>query len=964
MSDKKLHELQQDRRSLLEQVHRLEDELESLRRQLSDVEAEIEAAKAPAITLSLDEKVALFRSLFRGREDVFARRWQSRTSGKSGYQPVCINEWNPEFCDKRQYKCAECPNRRFAPLTDGDVYRHLEGKSADCRDVVGLYVLNADNTCHLLCADFDDKNCEHGYEDDVRAFVAVCRDWGVPCSVERSRSGNGAHVWIFFGEPILAAKARKLGNAILTEAMGRDARLSFKSYDRFLPNQDVLPEGGLGNLVALPLQGQARRHGNSVFVDDSFEPYADQWAYLLTVDKLAEWQVDAVLSLHAPAMPMGPLSSTSETKPWETPPAPVIDSSDFAGRLVIVRSNALYLPLKALSAKVANHLKRIASFRNPEFYTRQALRLTTYNVPRIISCAEIVGDYLALPRGCEDAVISFLSEKGADFEFVDDTCRGTTIDVVFNGELRPDQQDAVDELCRRSTGVLSGTTAFGKTVAACGLIARLKVNTLILVHTKALLDQWQQKFEEFLIINHEPAEVVPQRGRRKAWSPIGTLSSGGNSLHGIIDIALLQSCESEGEVKPFVRDYGMVIVDECHHVSAVNFERVLKQVKAARVYGLTATPIRKDGHQPIIFMQCGPIRYTVDSLQQMRSQTFARLLVPRFTAYRCENRDNQSYANIITQLAADEYRNRLIVNDVRDVLEDGRSPIVLTSLTSHVATLASRLRAVCPNVFILIGSESAGEKRLKMQQLQSLGNDEPMVIVATGKYAGEGFDLPRLDTLFLVLPVSWKGLVAQYAGRLHRDYEGKDEVRIYDYIDINVPVCEAMYRRRLKGYAGIGYSLKPQGLFADVEDETSQIYDGHTFLAPFMRSLAQVRHSLVIACPKVSAAARAAANHPSSRQAGSTGSNSRLMTMLLALVPRVVKVTVVTRERNEHTDRLAQHGINVIFKPDLALNCAILDRATVWYGSVPILGYHSPADNMITLHAPDLATRLLPHLLE
>ncbi len=940
-------ELKRERNALLERIHQLEAELDNLRRQLSGIEKEIEVAKASAVTLSLDEKVALFRSLFRGREDVFARRWQSRTSGKSGYQPVCVNEWNPELCNKRKYKCAECPNRRFTPLTDADVYRHLEGKSVDCRDVIGLYVIQEDNTCHFLCADFDDKNCEYGYENDVSAFVAVCRDWGVPCSVERSRSGHGAHVWIFFNEPIAAAKARKLGNVILTEAMNRDARLSFKSYDRFFPNQDMLPDGGFGNLVALPLQGRARRQGNSVFVDDNFLPYPDQWAYLQDIEKLPETQVDALLMRHATALPMGNLSSTSEAMPWETPPAPIIDKNDFAGRLGIVKSNALYIPLKGLSAKVANHLKRIASFKNPEFYCRQAMRLTTYNVPRIISCADIVDDYLVLPRGCEDVVKTFLKEKEADFGLTDETCHGTPIDVTFKGALRTDQQDAVNELCAHNTGILSATTAFGKTVSAIGLIAHCHVNTLILVHTKALLDQWKQKLEEFLIINHEPKEIVPRRGRRRKWSPIGTLSSTSNSLHGIIDIALLQSCVNDREVKPFVKDYGMVIVDECHHISAVNFERVLKAVRAARVYGLTATPIRKDGHQPIIFMQCGPIRYTADSWQQMQSQTFTRLLVPRFTAFRYVIEDNPSFSNVISQLAEDKYRNRLIVDDVRNALKECRSPIVLTSLTSHVATMADLLRPICPNVITLVGSESTKEKRTKMEQLQSIAVDEPMVIVATGKYIGEGFDMPRLDTLFLALPVSWKGLIAQYAGRLHRDHKGKSEVRIYDYIDINVPVCEAMYRRRLKGYASIGYSLKPQGLFAEVKDNTSLIYDGQTFLNPFLRSLSQVKRSIVIACPK-----------------GNPGRNSQIMARLLDLATQGIKISVITREHNEHTELLQTHGAQVVIKNGLTLNCAIFDRSVVWYGNVAILGYHSANDNVITLHNPELATTLLNTLLK
>ncbi len=360
-------ELKRERDALQVRIKQLEDEISSLRERLLQYEPlRLDHEKPtlpPAMTrLSLDEKVSLFRSLFRGREDIFARRWQNHSNGKSGYQPVCENEWIPQLCNKRQHKCSECPNRQFSKLTDNDIYRHLEGKAPDCRDVMGLYVIKDDNTCHLLCTDFDDKNCEHGYKGDVLTFVNVCKSWNIPSYVERSRSGNGAHVWIFFEAPISAAKARRLGYAILTEATNRDGCISFKSYDRFFPNQDYLPQGGLGNLVALPLQGQARKQGNSVFVNEHFEPYPDQWEYLLNIKKLEKTDVDILLQSKAGAQPLGTLATTSENKPWETPVAPTIDKRDFAAKLTIVKANMLYLPIGALPAKVINHFKRIASF--------------------------------------------------------------------------------------------------------------------------------------------------------------------------------------------------------------------------------------------------------------------------------------------------------------------------------------------------------------------------------------------------------------------------------------------------------------------------------------------------------------------------------------------------------------------------------------------------------------------------
>ena len=938
------HEWLIERQQLLERIKELEAENTELRKRLGEDVTPTEKKPTAMQNLSLQEKVDLFRSLFKGREDVFARRWYSKTSGKAGYQPVCQNEWTP-MCDKRTFKCTDCPNRHFSPLTDNDIYRHLEGKDADGRDVIGLYVLNEDNTCHLLCTDFDDKNCEHGYKNDVLAFIDVCRSWNIPCSVERSRSGNGAHVWIFFDNPVLAVKARRLGNAILTEAMSRNGKISFNSYDRFFPNQDTMPEGGLGNLVALPLQGNARKHGNSVFVDENFEPYPDQWEFLLNVGKLSEQLLEDILKKTANIQPLGELSKTSESKPWETPMPKEIGRSDFSSEVIIIRSNMLYIPLNQLSSKVLNHLKRIASFRNPEFYSKQALRLSTYQTPRIISCADIDDEYLALPRGCEDAVIALLREKDVPYRIEDKCNHGKPISVQLNGVLRDNQQEAVNVLASNSNGVLSATTAFGKTVTAIGLIAKHGVNTLVLVHTKALLDQWVKALEQFLTIDTIPEENERKRKRRKPLSPIGTLSSTGNKLHGIIDIALMQSCISDNEVKTFVKEYGMVIADECHHVSAVNFEQILKTVNARYVYGLTATPIRKDGHQPIIFMQCGPIRYSADAKAQMLSQSFERLLVPRFTPFRPIVGSDLSYTKVAQQLAEDEYRNLFIVKDVIEVLKEGRSPIILTSRTSHVATLAELLKPHCRNVITLIGSESTKDKRQKMEHLQSIPSSEQLVIVATGKYVGEGFDYARLDTLFLVSPVAWKGIVAQYAGRLHREYEGKQDVQIYDYIDIRVPVCESMYRKRLKGYASIGYRIRNNEAFDSLFPITDVIYDGQNFEPPFISDLSKAKQSVVVSCPKVK-----------------TGRHSQIADRLADLMANGIEIVLYTKEENDDAIRLQHQGISVIYKDHLSLHAAIIDKSTIWYGSVNILGYRSLEDNLIRFRNPEIASNLLDSL--
>ena len=903
----------------------------------------------PTITLSIDERLRLFQSLFKGREDVFARRWFSKTTGKSGYQPVCINEWKQGICDKKKYRCVICPNRNFAPLTTQDMYRHLEGKDEYCCDVVGLYAIMQDNNCAFLCADFDDKNCKYGYKEDVLAYVGVCREWLIPYAIERSRSGNGAHVWIFFEAPLPASKARRLGNAILTEAMTHNGQMSFNSYDRFFPNQDYLPEGGFGNLVALPLQGQARRKQNSVFVDNDFLVYKDQWAFLYNLKKIQESTIDQLLRLHYQEE-LGKLSMSSEHKPWVTPLPQNITQEDFHAKVEIIKADKLYIPLKAVSAKVLNHLKRIAAFKNPEFYSKQGLRLSTYAIPRIISCFDITNEYLAMPRGCEDATRSFLNDNAVTYTITDKTNHGNKISVSFQGEEREEQLEAINALLPYTNGILHATTAFGKTVTAAAIIARKKVNTLILVHSKALLKQWHDRLTEFLNIDYPKHEEKNKRGRRKVFSPIGCFDSSGNTLHGIIDIALIQSCLDEDGVKPFVQDYGMVIVDECHHVSSITFEQVLMSIKAHTIYGLTATPIRKDGHQPIIFMQCGPIRFSTDVKSQMAKQSFDRFLIPRFTSYNSILEDRLSIATLYKYLSEDEIRNNLIVEDICKAVNTGRTPIILTNRTAHVSVLAEKLKATIKNVISLTGAGTTREKREAMQRLQTIPDSEQLVIVATGKYIGEGFDYPRLDTLFLALPISWKGLLTQYAGRLHREYEGKKDVHIYDYIDIHEPICDSMYRKRLKGYAAIGYktiNTAQPTLFDHINDILSsvvenQIFNGSTFYRPYTSDLTKAKRSIVISVPKLYR----------------TEQNS-LVTLLKELAQQGIEILITTATENEQTVFIQAKGLSVKVKPKLSLYTTIIDKEVVWYGSINTLGYASKDDNMIKVTDIYLANELI-----
>lgn len=599
---------------------------------------------------------------------------------------------------------------------------------------------------------------------------------------------------------------------------------------------------------------------------------------------------------------------------------------------------------------MANHLKRIAAFKNPEFYSKQAMRISTYNIPRIICRADFTDDYLALPRGCEDAVTTMLESLGVAYEMIDETNHGKPVAVAFKGKERDEQLDAINSLMPYTNGVLAATTAFGKTVTAAALIARKKVSTLVLVHSKALLLQWHERLTDFLEIEFAEPATSRKRGRKKVFSPIGCLDSTSNTLHGVIDIALMQSCFENGEVRPFVREYGMVIVDECHHVSSITFENVLRHITAHHVYGLTATPIRKDGLQPIIFMQCGPIRFSADAKTQIQKQSFLRYLVPRFTSYRSVTENRQSFALLSQSLAESELRNTLIVEDVLNAVTAGRTPIILTGRTSHVKLLSEMLKPHIANVIQLTGEGTAKSKREVLQGLHDIPQNSPLVIVATGKYVGEGFDYPRLDTLFLALPISWKGLVAQYAGRLHRENEGKADVRIYDYIDIHEPVCESMYRKRLKGYSAIGYrvlSKDCQTLFDATEGLQSspheeQIFNGITFCHPFIKELKASRQSIVISSPKLYHMER-----------------NKFVNILKELQRDGIEVAILTLTENGQSDYLRRQGLFVKIVPELSLCSCVMDKSSVWYGSINILGYPTEEDNIIRIKDIRLAEEFL-----
>lgn len=733
------------------------------------------------------EKVELFRSLFRGREDTYPLRWESKT-GRSGYSPACANEWAPGICEKPRIKCADCSNKAFLAVSDEVVYEHLSG-----RRTLGVYPILHNDTSWLVAADFDGSS----WRQDAMAYATACRELGIPACVEISRSGEGAHVWTFFESPIPATQARQLASAAITRACARHRTLAFASYDRLFPSQDTLPKGGFGNLIALPLQRKARDRGASVFVDDAWFPYPDQWAFLARIERMTPVAVDSVLARAAKEDGVLGVRSVGFGEdaiddPWTLPPSRRRSEPPLAGpfpaTVKIVSANMLFIAKDGLPERLINRLSRFAAFQNPEFYQAQSLRLSTFGKPRIIGCAEEFSNHLALPRGCTEEVMGLLRDCGTATTVEDKRRAGDPINVSFQGVLRPEQSKAVDAMLVHEIGVLCAPTAFGKTVAAAAVIAARKTNTLIIVHRTQLLDQWRNRLSTFLQIDDRS---------------IGTIGAGKRSPTGIIDIGIMQSLVRKGVVRDIVANYGHVIVDECHHVSAFSFERVMKEAKARFVLGLTATPLRRDGHHPIIFMQCGPIRFRGSNIRTMSS--VRHVVIPRRTRFAAPG-DVDGIQSLFAVLGKSEDRNALILRDILAALADGRAPLVLTERKDHLDQLSEMLKAATA-VEVIVLSGGMGRRKLAaaLDRLGKSSDAHRRVVLATGRFLGEGFDDPRLDTLFLAIPVSWRGTLQQYAGRLHRDHAGKQEIRIYDYVDAGVPTLTRMFKKRLRGYRAMGY---------------------------------------------------------------------------------------------------------------------------------------------------------------
>ncbi len=761
---------------------------------------------------SPEEKVRLFSSLFQGRPDLYARRYVSTTTGKTGYSPVCLNRWQAGVCDMRHVRCAVCPHRRFASLTEDVFLYHLLGTDEGKRPFsAAVYPLRPEERTRFAVVLINETN----WREDATAVHQAARDLHVPCAVERARNGEGAHVWFFFTGFVEARLARDVVTAVLFAAFRLYPEIGVAIFDAILPAQDTMPRSHLGALVPLPLDPSERKTGHTVFVDANLRPFVDQWAYLGQLQRIntsqAEEIVRKALAGHDTIIPPDALNpdafsfvtdaervvakaaATSASFPVRRPRLP-----DGHGRAIaLCLDNRIRIDRCGLSARQIADLMGLASFANPEFYDAQRMRLPARSLRRVVSCATLDADCLSLPRGCLDDTLRLLDGWGLAHETTDARCVGRPLDVSFHGELRSEQKRAADDILSHDGGVLAAGTAFGKTVLAAFIIAARKTSTLILVNRRQLQAQWIARLAIFL--------DIPEKS-------IGRIGGGTSRQTGLIDVAIVQSLIRKGKMREIVRDYGQVIVDECHAIPAPTFEAVTDSFSARHFLGLSATVMRRDGHHPQIIMQCGPVHHRADGRRTTDLEPFAHVVLVRPTSFAPSNATTDAdgrlmLAALIDEIVADEARNKAIADEVLAAVAEGRSPVVLSERRAHLEVFESLLRDKVPNIVMLRGGMGKRELRRVRERLEAIPDTEPRVLLATGPYLGEGFDDARLDTLFLALPVSWRGRITQYVGRLHRRHTGKREVRVHDYVDLNVPVCNRMFDRRSAGYEALGYKI-------------------------------------------------------------------------------------------------------------------------------------------------------------
>ena len=924
------------------------------------------------------QHVQYFYHLFKGRNDVYSKRSgkASKKTGKHGYYTQCWNFWKDGIClkkDNPQFHCGECQNRQYKELTGQVLYEHLLGIKEDASDVVGLYPMFPDETINFLVFDFDCHDDLNGGDDganidlewvaEVNAFRKICENNEVPILVERSRSGKGAHIWIFFEKPILASIARRFGTALLTKGAESVNIRSFKYYDRMLPAQDHIPlntktgKPGLGNLVALPLQGQALKLGNSAFIDENWNAYPNQWECLKEVKKLSsetveerikEWSAEGILGVLSTDFEAD-TEKANDTKPWKKGNQ-ALHKEDVSTIVEIVIADKVYISTESMKPRMQNALRRIAAFSNPDFYKKVAMGLSTKGIPRIVFCGYDDAGYICIPRALLDSVINRFNDVDISFTLTDNRCTGMPLDVSFNGTLYEEQMRGAKAILEHDNGILAATTSFGKTVVGAYMIAQRKTNTLILVHNTEIQKNWIEDLNKFLNINAELPEYQTKTGRvKKRKSIIGKLYTGHNSMTGIIDVAIFSSLGRGAEIDPIIEKYGMVIMDECHHGAAQTVEDVIGSAKAKYVYGLTATPKREDGLEKKVFMQFGPIRFRYTAKERAEKQGIDHFVYPRFTRLVSTSDIKVTEAN--RAVIECESRNEQIIADVENCIQNGRTPLVLTKYKEHAEILYQRLQGKADHIYLLQGGGSRKAKDEMRLQMRTVPDAESIVLVAIDKYIGEGFNFPRLDTMMLTMPAASEGNIEQFAGRLHRDYDTKTEVIIYDYVDSHIRVLEKMYHKRLRTYKKIGYEICNNVI---VEKQIANtIFDIDSYEKVYAKDLLEANKEIIISSP---------------------GLNYAKVDAFVKLIKHRqedgVKLTVITlnpegypEEKIKDTKRLVEIlkncGIRIKLQEHMHKRFAIIDDEIVWYGSMNLLSRAKVDDNLMRVKSKDAARELL-----
>ena len=953
------------------------EELEELSPDKNLAFEENQGARILPVTIT-KQHIQYYYHLFKGRNDVYSKRSgkANKKTGKHGYYTQCWNFWKDGICPKKnnpQFNCGECQNQKYKELTGQVLYEHLIGAREDASDVIGLYPMFPDETVNFLVFDFDchdDKiggddgaNFESDWMTEVNAFRKICEINEVPVLVERSRSGKGAHVWIFFEKPILASVARRFGTALLSKGAESVNMRSFKYYDRMLPAQDHIPlntktgKPGLGNLIALPLQGQALKLGNSAFIDENWNAYPNQWECLKEVKKLSsetveerikEWSAEGILGVLSNEFEAD-TEGANDTKPWEKT-KPSLHKEDVSSAVEIIIADKVYVGTKDMKPRMQNALRRMAAFSNPDFYKKAAMGLSTKCIPRIAFCGYDDAGYICIPRALLDSVIDRFNEVDISFTLTDNRCTGMTLDVSFNGTLYEEQMRAAKAILEHDNGILAATTSFGKTVVGAYMIAQRKTNTLILVHNTEIQKNWIEDLNKFLDVNAELPEYKTKTGRiKKRKSLIGNLHAGHNSMTGIIDVAIFSSLGKSDKINPMLEQYGMVIMDECHHGAAQTVEDVVGSVKAKYVYGLTATPKREDGLEKKVFMQFGPIRFRYTAKERAEKQGIDHFVYPRFTRLVSPSDLKVTEAN--RAIIECESRNKQIIADVENCIQNGRTPLVLTKYKEHAELLYQRLQGKADYVYLLQGGGSRKAKDKMRIQMRAVPDLESIVLVAIDKYIGEGFNFPRLDTMMLTMPASAEGNIEQFAGRLHRDYDTKTEVIIYDYVDSHIRVLEKMYHKRLRTYKKIGYEICNNVIIE--KQIANTIFDIDSYEKVYAKDLLEANKEIIISSP---------------------GLNHAKVDAFVKLIKHRqedgVKLTVITlnpegypEEKIEDTKRLVEIlkncGIRVKLQEHMHEHFAIIDDEIVWYGSMNFLSRAKADDNLMRVKSKDVAQELL-----